>query len=510
MAEVHRQMQPHLPARTHRRRRRPWLGVAAAATLAVLGAVPGSEASTSASAVSSGPTTSASSTLSLSDIWVEPGQPVPLELIKESSKQVLGDQGALGQGIDVALIDSGVSPVVGLDQPGKLVHGPDLSNEGAFKNVARLDTFGHGTHMAGIIAGDDGDRVVGIAPKSRIVSVKVAGATGETDIAQVIAGIDWVIEHKNDNGLNIRVLNLSLGAPDVKSSIGDPLSAAVERAWHAGIVVVAAAGNRGNDFGGIDTPALSPYVIAVGATESYHSSGEKDTIAGWSSGGNSIRQPDFVTPGKSILSYRVPGSMLDSMYPTAVVDGKYFLGSGTSQSAAVTSGFVAAMLSVDPSLTPDQVKYVLQKRAVDLDKHGYADGSGRLQVKQTVEKLGDALKAPTQKFEPAISTIELGTKLGAPAGASWSGGTWNGASWSGGTWSGASWSGASWSGASWSSGVWSGASWSGASWSGASWSGASWSGASWSGASWSGASWSGASWSGASWSGASWSGTAWS
>ncbi len=445
-----------------------------------------------------------SSTISLS-MAVKPGQPVLMRMVTEKSRSEYAGKGATGKGIDVALIDSGVAPVDGLDQPGKILYGPDLSNEGGLDNLANLDTFGHGTHLAGIINGDDGDMVGGIAPDSRIVSVKVAGATGETDIAQVIAAIDWVVEHRNDNGLNIRVLNLSLGMPGVKTNQGDPLSAAVERAWQAGIVVIAAAGNRGNDVGGIDSPAVSPYVIAVGAHELYDSSGAQDFIAPWTSGGNEYRWPDFVAPGRSIMSFRVPGSMLDQKYPGAVVDGKYFLGSGSSQSAAVVSGFVAAMLSRYPELTNDQVKFLFEKRAIELKDVGdHIEGHGKIDPKESIRSVKDALKAPVQDYPFAMPWLETADGVKAN-GASWSGGGWNGASWSGGTWSGASWSGASWSGASWSGGTWSGASWSGASWSGASWSGASWSGASWSGASWSGASWSGASWSSVSWSAEQWS-----
>jgi serine protease AprX len=455
--------------------------------------------STGASSIADGSVEApAPDTVSLS-MSVKPGQPVPLELVKERSYAQLGARGYLGQGIDVALIDSGVTPVVGLDQPGKILYGPDLSNEGGLKNLANLDTFGHGTHMAGIIAGDDGDQVTGLAPESRIVSVKVAGATGETNVAQVIAAIDWVIEHKNDNGLNIRVLNLSLGLDGVKTSQGDPLSAAAERAWNAGIVVVAAVGNRGNDHGGIDSPALSPYVLAVGGMESYESQGTQDSIASWSSGGNDIRTPDVVAAGRSILSFRVPGSMLDQTYPTAIVGERYFVGSGTSQSAAVVSGFAAAMLSGNPALTSDQIKFLFMRSANDLVPGRILDGNGRINPTLAGRYLFALRRQHVQNFPLAIP--QLGTDaISVPSGASWSGGTWNGASWSGGTWNGASWSGASWSGASWSGGVWHGASWSGASWSGASWSGASWSGASWSGASWSGASWSGASWSGLDWS----------
>ncbi|MDJ0769139.1 MAG: S8 family serine peptidase [Ilumatobacter sp.] len=272
----------------------------------------------------------ASSALTLS-MEVKPGQPVPLALITEKAAAGLYAGGHRGQGIDVAIIDSGVAPVVGLDQPGKMLHGPDLSNEGGFQNVANLDTYGHGTHLAGIIAGDDGGEVVGIAPESRLVSLKVADATGAVDIAQVIAAIEWVVEHKNDNGLNIRVLNLSLGVDGVATNLGDPLSIAVERAWDAGIVVVAAAGNRGNGAPGIDSPAISPYVIAVGGTESYDSDGYSDKVAPWSSRGNAYRAPDVVAPGRSIKSFRVPGSMLDQQHPNAKVGDKHFRGSGTSQ-----------------------------------------------------------------------------------------------------------------------------------------------------------------------------------
>jgi serine protease AprX len=434
---------------------------------------------------------------------VRPGEPVPMRIVTEKSSGELYKKGFRGQGIDVALIDSGVAPVPGLNQPGKILYGPDLSGEAGMPNLANLDTYGHGTHLAGIIAGNDGDQVGGIAPDSRIVSIKVAGATGETHVEQVVAAIDWVVEHRNDNGLNIRVLNLSLGLPDVPSSAGDPLSAAVERAWNAGIVVVAAAGNRGNTIGGIDSPAVSPYVLAIGAHESYDSSGAQDWIAPWSSGGNTIRHPDVVAPGRSIMSFRVPGSTLDQLYPTARVEGRYFLGSGTSQSAAVVSGFAATILSRDPSLTPDQVKYLFMAEAVDLkDTASQIDGNGKIQPKEVARSLKDASKAPTQVWTPALSGSNGGVT--APTGTSWSGGNWSGTSWSGGTWSGTSWSGTSWSGTSWSGTSWSGTSWSGTSWSGTSWSDASWSGTSWSGTSWSGTSWSGTSWSGSFWSALGW------
>ena len=360
---------------------------------------------------------------------------------------------------------------------------------------------------------DDDFGVGGIAQGSRIVSLKVAGATGETNVAQIIAAIEWVVEHKNDPGINIRVLNLSFGFT-ANTAGGVALAAAVERAWLAGIVVVAAAGNRGNNHE-LDSPAISPYVISVGAIEMYDVLGLQDSMTLWSSGGGPNRQPDVVAPGRSIVSYRVEGSMLDHLHPEAVVAERYFRGSGTSQSAAVVSGWVAALLSRRPTLTPDQVKFLLTDRAVDVAIGSTIDGFGKINPRAIASdprrdarqlgecKLGKLMNcpvrfAPVQVFPPAIPAAGFDGMV-PPSGASWSGGSWNGASWSGGSWNGASWSGASWSGASWSGGTWSGASWSSASWSGASWSGASWSGASWSGASWSGVSWSGDTWLGELW-----------
>ena len=184
--------------------------------------------------------------------------------------------GYTGQGVGVALIDSGVTPVDGLTTPGKVVNGPTSPSNRRVPSLEYLDTFGHGTHMAGIIAGrdsavtsvssSDSTHFLGMAPNAQIVSVKVADALGQTDVSQVLAAIDWVVQHQNDNGMNIRVLNLSYGTDSNQSYVLDPLAYAAEQAWLHGIVVVVAAGNDGNWSNGLDDPAIDPYVIAVGAS----------------------------------------------------------------------------------------------------------------------------------------------------------------------------------------------------------------------------------------------------
>ena len=388
-----------------------------------------------------------------------------MDLVRQFEAEPMAALGHTGQGIDVALIDTGVAPVPGLDAPGKVLFGPDLSNEGELQNLATLDTYGHGTHLAGIIAGNDGVEggFKGMAPDSRIVSVKVAGATGETHIAQVVAAIDWVVEHRNTDGLNIRVLNLSLGREGIPSNLNDPLSAAVERAWDAGIVVVVAAGNRTNSSNGLDSPAVSPYVIATGGL---NGRAVRDGVATWSSGGNAGRSPDLVAPGKSIVSLRVPGSTLDREYPQAAVGERFMKGSGTSQAAAVMSGSVALLLSAEPTLSPDQVKYLLVQNANDVQRNNILlDGAGKVRPDTAAENAAAAVNAPTQVHLPALG-ITSWAGIDSWAGGTWSGGTWSGGTWSGATWSGATWSGATWSGATWSGGTWSGATWSGVSWSG--------------------------------------------
>ncbi len=174
-----------------------------------------------------------------------------------------------GSGVDVALVDSGVAAVSGLSDTGKIVNGPDLTPESQNPATRYLDTYGHGTHMAGIIAGHDpginpatnqGNSQVflGVAPAARIVSVKVADAHGNSDVSQVIAGIDWVVQHAKDPGLNVRVLNLSFGTNGVQAYTLDPLAYAVEVAWRSGIVVVTSAGNSGAADGRLTNPADRP------------------------------------------------------------------------------------------------------------------------------------------------------------------------------------------------------------------------------------------------------------
>jgi len=423
-------------------------------------------------------------------------------------------RGFTGQGVDVALIDSGVTPVTGLAGPGQVVNGPDLSLESQSVGTRYLDTFGHGTFMAGLIAGHDpgvdGDpsnvaAYQGIAPDARIINVKVADALGRSDVSQVIAGIDWVVQHAHDSGLNIRVLNLSFGTSSLQPYQLDPLAYAAEVAWHNGIVVVVSAGNDGGHR--LVDPAIDPFVIAVGALDTNGSTATQDfAVAPFSNQGTRRRGVDVVAPGVHVEGLRVPGSFIDSTFAaTGRLGDRFFRGSGTSEATAITSGVVALLLSENPALTPDQVKHLLLRTAHPLSRSEDDDASG-FGVPDAVDAMDGSpgpavgqhfrLAAGTGSLEAARggvhvtvagvalvgevdifgNTVDTSALAAAEAGlTSWTGGSWNGQVWTGASWAGASWAGASWAGASWAGASWAGASWDGASWDSSAWMSGTWS-----------------------------------
>ena len=440
----------------------------------------------------------------------------------------LWQQGYTGKGIGVALVDTGVVPVSGLTS-GNVTTGPDLSFESQAPDLRHYDTFGHGTHMAGIIAGNDPagllnlDRFQGVAPGVELTSLKVATNDGAVDVSQVVAAVDWVVEHRNDDPRNpIRVLNLSYGTDGVQDYRVDPLTHAVENAWRAGIVVVVAGGNNGFGTSKLNNPAYDPRVIAVGAADTRGTSfASDDLVADFSSRGEAGRRVDLTAPGRSVASLRDPGSYLDSAHPGARYKDRFFKGSGTSQAAAVVSGAVALLLDQRPGLTPDQVKSLLRGTASPMPQ---ADEAGRGAGALNVAAASRAdVPTTTQSSPPSTGTGSLEAARGSQhvadgdveltgekdilgpwkaadwardssAGTAWVGGRWNGRDWTGGCWCDTTWSGPTWSSVGWSGRSWAGRSWAGRSWAGRSWAGRSWAGDGWAGRSWAGRSWAGGSW----------------
>ena len=397
-----------------------------------------------------------------------------------------------GRGVDVALIDSGVAPVKGLS---RLTHGPDLSAEAGVDGFEHLDGFGHGTHMAGIIAGSGVDGLQGVAPGSRVVSVKVADNQGQTHLVRVLLALDWVQSNARSGGLNIRVVNLSLGIRKEAPEVLELLDAAASSLWEDGIVVVAAAGNEGSGAGGMNHPAAASGTIAVAGSDTKGTaSRDDDVVAGWSSRGEANRGPDLTAPGTAIPSLRVPGSVIDGH--TTSPDANLLKGSGTSQAAAVVSGAAALLLQRHPDLGPDEVRNALAGTAQPLASAPVeAQGAGQLDIGRALEAVaGAGRKHPREEkwardlwsdlrdgmsdlrdhgvSLPSYTPDELPDRRFGSGG--WSGEEWHALddptpqwlehalssrTWSSRTWSSRTWSSRTWSSRTWSSRTWSSVEW---------------------------------------------------
>ena len=302
---------------------------------------------------------------------------------------LLSQPSVTGQGIGVAVIDSGIAEHNALT--GRVVARVNLvSHEPGVTG----DPFGHGTHIAGLIGGSAAaaarvtpEYAGGSAPGVHFVDVRVLGSNGSGYTSDVIAGIDWTIANARRYG--IRVVNLSLGHPVSEPSATDPLCRAVARASQAGLVVVVSAGNHGQTatgtriLGGVTSPGNSPFAITVGALDARGTIDRSDdAVATYSSRGPTkfdfAVKPDVVAPGTAQVSLENPASWLSARYPRWHVAGSgrnaYYQLSGTSMSAAVVSGGVALLLDSEPGLTPAQVKLALQTGAQFLPEAGLIGG----------------------------------------------------------------------------------------------------------------------------------------
>jgi serine protease AprX len=426
------------------------------------------------------------------------GAPDPSKVRSVYPKVVNADKmwadGTNGNGITVALVDTGVANVADLAgrivpvKTGLLGQTDPCVNFSGDSNCN--DNYGHGTFIAGIIAGSGASSngaYPGIAPGAKIVSVKIAGANGATDVSNVLAAIQWVVSYKDTYG--IKVLNLSLGTDSSQTYRTDPFDYAVERAWDAGIVVVVSAGNAGPNAQTISKPADDPLVITVGATDDMATPGlGDDEIPNYSAHGptaaDGLVKPDLVAPGSHIVSLRAPGSTVDTLFPS-YVDANYRKGSGTSMAAGVVSGSVALLLQARPTWTPDRIKYALTSTANNVvGSDPNTVGAGELNIdaarnaatgldNQGVDRsngLGpiDASRGTVQIDVDQTTLLDglltaqllLFSNLTYVTG-SWNPITWQISQWSGGQWHGGQWHEYDFSGGQWHGGQWHGGQWHG-------------------------------------------------
>ena len=308
--------------------------------------------------------------------------------IASGARAVQQGLGFTGAGIGVAVIDSGITawhndlssrtPVMYPYGDQRVAAFVDFVNG----RTAPYDDEGHGTHVAGIIAGNGHDslgRHAGVAPDAALVALKVLDANGRGTISDAIAALDWVLAHRQQ--YNIRVVNLSVGAAVRESYWTDPFTVAAKRVADAGVVVVTAAGNLGKNasgealYGGVTAPGNAPWVLTVGASSTNGSlTRHDDAMAGFSSRGPTYldwaAKPDLVASGVGTISLSAPNSTFYATKPQALVNGfvsgsdrAYLTLSGTSMAAPVVAGTVALMLQANPALTPNAVKAILQYTA---------------------------------------------------------------------------------------------------------------------------------------------------
>ncbi|MFN8146640.1 MAG: S8 family serine peptidase [Candidatus Nanopelagicales bacterium] len=464
--------------------------------------------------------------------------------------------GATGSGVTVALVDTGVAEVA--DLAGRVDH-VNVSGGPAG------DGLGHGTFMAGLIAGDgassDG-QYTGVAPDASILDVQVATADGTTSLTRVLAGLQAVSRAAvTDPTLKVVSLALSTGSPLPPRT--DPLARALDRLWSRGMTVVVAAGNDGPDAGTVTSPGADPTLITVGSIDEHATSARTDdTVSAFSSRGTQFgtQKPDLVAPGTSLISTRAPGSSADAENPQSRVGEAYFTGSGTSMSEAVTAGAAAVLLGTRKALTPDAVKALLVSNAYRADGLTKAAGAGAggLDLGAAVAdaptvKLGHSARSARSAFDDTYAPDEADADAWAAFQQAWTAGDLEAVSaawvqlspqtrrwaatafsqqllvsnlnaspedyaaivelaraWSTQKWSARAWSSDEFVSRTWAARAWSARAWSIDEWAARAWSDAGFSARAWSDANWDARAWSDAEWTARAWSARAWSARAWS
>jgi serine protease AprX len=424
--------------------------------------------------------------------------------LQETGATRLASSGDTGQGVTVAVLDTGIANLP--DFAGRLIGGVDLTSG----NNPYQDSYGHGTFVAGLIAGNGASsngQYSGEAPGAKLVSVKVAGAEGTTHLGTLISGLQWVVD--NQQAYGIKVVNISLGYQPSQSTVNNPLDNAVEAVWNAGIAVVVSAGNAGPFNGTVLAPGDDPLVITVGALDDMATpSPADDEMNDFSSVGPTSPdgwvKPDLVAAGRSVVSLAAPGSTIYNNNPSARIGSANFVGSGTSFSAAIVSGAAALVLADDPGITPDQLKARLLGYADPgpvgnpfVDGHGaldaYAAATGTpVNFSQSAAGLAATSKGTTVSLSPTgpVDTWNLGLW----SGTAWTTGPAGGTSWNGWQWNGGDWNGWAWTSKAWNESAWSGAAWNGADWSSKAWNDVAWAGSAWAGGAWSSKAWNDSEW----------------
>ena len=376
------------------------------------------------------------------DLPVQPtaaGLPLSFPLLSTLYPKIDGapsawSKGYTGEGVGVAVVDSGVAPLADF---GSRLTRVQLSGQPSID-----DTYGHGSFVAGVLAGSSADgRYVGVAPKASVYAIDVNDSSG-VYTSNVIMGLDWI--DANRQTANIRVVNISLSETSAASYLASPLDSAVERLWQHGVVVVVSAGNLGPGTA-LYAPANDPFVITVGAVDNSDTLATGDDVpASFSTSGRTqdgFDKPDVFAPGRHIPSTLPVGTTLALQAPLAnLLGGGYATMSGTSFAAPQVAGAVALLVQQHPEWTPDQIKWLLvqtsrsfgsSSRAIDVAAAiGYTGSVG-------VANQGMAPAPQPSATTSADSNVTSNTS-------SWNTSSWNTSSWNTSSWNTSSWNFSNW------------------------------------------------------------------
>jgi serine protease AprX len=324
-----------------------------------------------------------------------------IDSIKEVlSVQEVWNMGITGKGVTVAVIDTGVAPHPDLGD--RLIEFKDFCNgQDGVENA--YDDNGHGSHCAGLVAGDGskaGGKFKGPAYEANIVGVKVLGGSGGGSLSNIERGIRWCIANKDR--LGIKILSMSLGANANLHEKHDVIAQAVNEAIAAGLMPIIAAGNSGPGIRTIGTPAITKDALTVGAYDDKNTaSHDDDTMAFFSSRGPTTRdglvKPDIAAPGVNMVSLLAPNSELQEADVTKMPP-YYVLLSGTSMATPTAAGCAALVMQANPDLTPAQVKQIMIETSEGMkDTPGILGGAGLVDPAAAVRKALDMKRASDQE-----------------------------------------------------------------------------------------------------------------
>ena len=392
--------------------------------------------------------------------------------------------GLTGQGVTVAVVDSGIANHP--DFAGRLVTTPEYGIG---------DSYGHGTHVAGIIGSSgsaSGGAYAGVAPGVNLISLGVSDEFGMSYESDVVEALQWA--HENKDTYNIRVVNLSLNSTVEDSFHNSAINAAAEILWFNSVVVVVSAGNtgEGGSYNTIRTaPANDPYVIVVGASKEYDTPNRvDDTITSFSSHGitlDGFSRPDVIAPGYNIYSTLSPDSSWDDSHPDRLaVGGEYIRLSGTSMSAPVVAGTVALLLQDEPNLTPDQVKYRLVATGSTifgtfLQIWPYLDAYAAIHGTSTQDANQDNVP---HNLLAQMAMIAYWASVNGDEVIDWENIDWDAVNWESVNWNSVNWNSVNWNSVNWNSVNWNSVNWNSVNWNSVNWNSVNWNSVNWNSVNW--------------------------